>query len=380
MANIFTRKGKKGERVYYDYIRNGKRIRQKSDIILSGSAAHKKEQLREALIECHKLEKDGVLPNLKPTRIVEWIESCKGGYTPKSIDNAETSKRKFIKWLEDNNLHNLAFNEFTRDMAEEYLRFLVKGLRKASAKGMYGWIKVFYNTAVEEELIERNPLQLSRRKIREIYSVADDEPNTKAFTIEQIKYLVNMTEVPEGAKILSGSILRLSDLLLVTFLCNGRRINEILGMKWSDIDWEKRIITFNTSKTGQVCYVYMCKTLEERLMAIKEGTRVYKGSKGKQKGEGFVFLQCADTVYQNQFRVVLNALQWIPDKGFQGLSHHSMRRSVETFLINKFGFDVGDYLVGHAPRSIGLKHYYDKSSDNKIYKEAAEYLESLLLN
>jgi integrase len=378
MANVFTRKGKKGERVYYDFVRNGQRIRQKSDIILSGSAAHKKEQLREALIECMRLEKEGVMPSRRINTIVEWINDCKGGYTPKSKENVEVCKRKFIAWLKANNLQHITFDAFTREMAEDYLRFLVRSMRKNSAKGMYGWIKVFYNTAVEEDLIQRNPLQLSRRKIKEIYSEADDEPNTQAFTIEQLKYLVSMTEVPNNAKIRSGSVVRLSDLVLITFLCNGRRINEILGLKWSDIDWESRIITFKTSKTGQVCYVYMCKMLEERLLAIKNNHSAYRGTKVANRSALHVFKQCADTVYQNQLREVLNALQWVPDSGFQGLSHHSIRRSVETLLINKFGFEVGDHLVGHKSASIGMRHYYDKSSNNVIYKEAAEYLESLL--
>lgn len=368
MANVFTRKGKKGERVYYDYVRDGKRIRQKSDIILSGSAAHKKEQLREALIECHKLEKEGVLPSKKPTRIVDWIQSCAGGYTEKSKDNVETCKRKFIKWLQYNRLQNIAFDEFTREMAENYLRFLVSTMRINSAKGMYGWIKVFYNTAVEEELIQRNPFQLSRRKIKEIYAMRNDAPITQAFTIDQIKYLVNLSEAPKGAQIRNGSVVRLSDLVLITFLCNGRRINEILKLKWSDIDWDSRIITFNTSKTGQVCHVYISNLLESRLMAIK----------ASQKASQYVFKQIADTNYQNQFRELLVGLGWINGEWFCGLSHHSIRRCVETLLVNKFGFEIGDWLVGHAPKSIGLKHYYDKSSDNKIHKEVAEYLESLI--
>ena len=59
MANVYTREGKKGIQIYFDYkTPENPRKRVPSGIYLSGSKMHQKKQLAEALLMAQELEEE----------------------------------------------------------------------------------------------------------------------------------------------------------------------------------------------------------------------------------------------------------------------------------------------------------------------------------
>lgn len=370
MARVFIREGKKGKQIYFDYNCEGVRKRTPSGIYLSGGKMHQKKQLAEALVQCEELERNGIITK-ESARLVDFIKNIEVLGKESTKNASRSHKKHFIKWLELNGLHNIKQDEFNREMAERYLRYVLDtSNRRASAVTRYKWMKVFFNNGVDLEIIENNPFLLSKRRLDAIFKAYENDSVTHAFTVEEIKRVIFAKSWDKELRYKHyETISYVQDLFLITFLCNGRRLGEILNLKWEDVDFESRYITFKTAKTGQICYVYIGSMLEKKLRELER----------HRKWHETVLAKKAQTGVSNLIKSILIALGIRPDEsGAQGYSHHSIRRCVSTLLINKFGFEIGDFLIGHAPKSVGMFHYYDKSTNNEIYKNAAEYLESLL--
>lgn len=376
MASVFIREGKKGKQIGYEYkTPENPRKRVASGIYLSGSKAHQRNLLSEAQLKAQALENEAmkkkstskvVKQPKKVITVVEFIEKAEAGIAEITKYQMRSYKSAFVKWLVDNRLHNKSFKDITKEHAEAYLSHLVSVMRPSSAKTYYAWIKAMYNGAVDDELIARNPFLLSKTKLNRILGNIDATLNAEAFTLEQLLKLINCEDK------------LVANLTLLTFLCNGRRMNEIHKLKWSDINFDTRTIKFETSKTGQKCQVYIC----DRLMALLKELRAEHN--GPNVLPQTVLTICGHNtkltqdVMSRRMRRMLVELGIIEDKkGYSGYGHHSIRRSVETLLIERFDIARADVLVGHSPRSTGAKHYYKPTE--KVYREAAEYLESLVI-
>lgn len=375
MANVYTREGKKGIQIYFDYkTPENPRKRVPSGIYLSGSKMHQKKQLAEALLMAQELEEEAKKkkktakvskPRKKVVTVEEFINNAQAGISQRTLECMSSYKTAFIKWLRDNRLHNIAFQDITKEHAEAYLVHLVKSMKLSSAKTYYAWIKVMFNNAVDDELIDRNPFLLSKRKLNRIYGQVDDNSSAAAFSISELHKLLNCEDK------------LVADLTLLTFLCNGRRLNEIYKLTWEDIDFEERIITFETSKTNQTCYVYICDRLMELLLQLKKSHKsktVLPHRVATIKGNSTTLTMDLLSRRMRRMLVILGIIE--DKKGYSGYGHHSIRRSVETLLTERFDFARADVLVGHAAKTVGAKHYYKPT--NEFYKEAAEYLESLV--
>lgn len=368
MANVYTREGKKGVQIWYEYkTKDNPRKRVPSGIFLSGTKAHQKLQLADALIEARRLEGEKVITNT--ITVSQYVSHVDVGIADKTKYSVSTYKKRFLAWCYEQGCHNNPLTSITRKDAEDYLIHLVSTMKVGSAKTYYSWMKVIFNQAVDDDLIPVNPFILGKKRLAKIYSSANQPATSaEALTINQIRQLCKYEDT------------LIADLTKLIFLCNGRRLNEIFKLKWEDIDYQSRMIKFVTSKTGQVCYVYISDTLMALLQDIRQShnadtvlpDRVYTLS---NKGLTPVSM---DLLSRRMHRA-LYALGIIPSmQGYSGYGCHSIRRTVETLLIEKYDFARADYLVGHAPKSIGARSYYRPTQS--LYIDAATYLESLIVN
>lgn len=378
MASVFIREGKKGKQIGYEYSTpENPRKRVVSGIYLTGSKAHQRNLLSEAQLKAQALEDEAMRDvgravakkNHKkketPT-IVEYVQNAQVGQADSTKKSINCFKEEFIEWLTFNNLHNLPFDKLTKEHAFDYYSFLAQNMKLSSAKTYYAWIKVIYNIAVDDELISENPLNLTRKRLMRINKIADKEIAAKAFRIEDIR------------KLLAYEDQLIADSTLLTFLCNGRRLNEIFKLKWSDIDWEERKITFKTSKTGMGCYVYIGPKLEALLKRIRETHKgPYVLPRKVMTLQGEIHTLTTDMLSRRmRYACVGIGLLKKSDKGYSGYGHHSIRRTVETLLIEHLDFVRADALVGHAPTTLGAKHYYKPTDE--LYKSASMILESMI--
>lgn len=366
MANVFIRPSKKGNQIWYEYkTKENPRKRVPSGIFLTGNKAHQKLQLADALIEAKRLEGEKIITN--NVSVSQFVSQVDVGISDNTKTSVSTFKKRFIAWCYEQGCHNNPITSITRQDAEDYLTSLTSSMKLSSAKTYFAWMKVIFNVAVDEELIPVNPFILGKKRLQKIFSTSTKSTiEAEAFTLNQLYLLMNCNDK------------LISDLTKLVFTCNGRRLNEIYKLKWNDIDFESRVIKFVTSKTGQICYVYISDYLMKLLKEIKAShdfdtvlPREVEtlSNKGKTK--------LTIDLLSRRFHRTLYTLGIISNmKGYSGYGCHSIRRTVETLLIERFDFVRADILVGHAPKTIGAKSYYRPTPT--FYKEAAEYLESLM--
>ncbi|MGR3219753.1 MAG: tyrosine-type recombinase/integrase, partial [Candidatus Anammoxibacter sp.] len=115
---------------------------------------------------------------------------------------------------------------------------------------------------VKEGLISNNPcsgfkpLKVSKSRDR---ILSGDEINT-------------VLDAPEGKE----------RLMMVVSLFTGMRLNGVLLLKWTDIDFDNRLITFTQSKTGKVITTPLSEYLSAELIKFRcdpVGDRVFESNK-----------------------------------------------------------------------------------------------------
>jgi len=145
------------------------------------------------------------------------------------------------------------------------------------------------------------------------------------------------------------------DCLIAKMLLHaGKRINEVLSLETSQIDWESRTIAFVQSKT-QGTYVETFITFPKGFMTqIKEYI-------GNRSGIVFVTTKGAplhSTQISRNLKLVHTRLKWPLDKQ---LSPHVFRTSLITYLREQ-GFPDHEIMKVTGHRSSEMVSMYDKSS------------------
>lgn len=364
MARVYTREGKKGIQIYYDFVSNGVRVRKPSGIFLHGNKAVQKKLLAEALVECEKIEKGEKLKSDKVT-VVEYLNKI---ITAK--DN-NYIKNKYIDFLKLNNLHNITVDAITKQHCKDYLEWLIPLYRASTVVKHYAVIRAAFSVAIDDELRQDNPFFLSKKQKTLIWDKHINKTNEiscsgifsspKAFTIDELRYLLKFLKTNKIWNGYNDARHYLRFVILLVFLCNGRRINEIDNLRWSDIDWEKRMIHFYATKNKLDCYVYIGPKLERLLKILKNYS---KNEYVVVYGQKFIQYIMRDSL-------IRSGLYSRYETGM-----HSIRRTVLTLLTEKFDFVRADVLIGHKPSTVGAKHYYKPTES--LYKEASVFLESLI--
>jgi integrase len=135
-------------------------------------------------------------------------------------------------------------------------------------------------------------------------------------------------------------------------LQGGKRIREVLGLRVDQIDWEKREISFNQSKTKGVIKQTVITYPESIMRALKD----YIGNR-----QGFVFISRHGTpVILNQVANTFSRAGKLAGTPFK-ITPHVLRASAVTYLKQQ-GFSDSDIqkVTGHA--SSEMVNAYDKSS------------------
>lgn len=59
-------------------------------------------------------------------------------------------------------------------------------------------------------------------------------------------------------------------MMILTSLFTGMRLNEVLGLRWTDIDFSGDLITFTQSKTGKLIAMPLSEYLRDELQSYRE--------------------------------------------------------------------------------------------------------------
>ncbi len=124
---------------------------------------------------------------------------------------------------------------------------------------------------------------------------------------------------------LSARVLDLKSIIILA-VHTGMRRNEILGLKWSDVDIAGRVITIHQGKSGSARHVpinsYLARTLEQIPRHIESPFVFYHREKGESAGHRFVELKRA-------WQALLK------EASIDNLRFHDLRHTCASWLVMK---------------------------------------------
>lgn len=107
-----------------------------------------------------------------------------------------------------------------------------------------------FTVAIKEGIIDKNPC-------KEVKRLKVTQTKDRVLTPEEIKLIL---ELPQGK----------DRMMIITALFTGMRLNEVLGLRWSDVDFARDLITFTQGKTGKLIAMPLSDYLRGELQGYKE--------------------------------------------------------------------------------------------------------------
>jgi integrase/recombinase XerC len=262
------------------------------------------------------------------------------GVSPHTLRNYLSDLAQFQQFLIERELcsgknKNVDARRVDIHVVRAYLASLTKGRKKSSVGRKLAALKGFFRYLVATHQIEKDPLLL-------IHSPKQEKPLPKFLSVDDVFQLLG------GVKIKNALDIR-DRAMLEVFYSTGIRVSELVGLNWSDVDFQLGIIRV------------LGKGSKERIVPIGEVAlevvRDYSMEVRKKwnlacKGENPVFLNHRGTRITT--RSVARSLEkhlravGIPVK----MGPHGLRHTFATHLLNN-GADlrVIQELLGHASLS-----------------------------
>lgn len=218
-------------------------------------------------------------------------------------------------------------------------------------------LKAIFTTAIENELIVRNPVQKS------IKPKSDKKPDEKrAYTHEEAADIVRFAKTHRcGAAI-------------ITILKTGLRRGELLGLKWSDIDFKTNTINVKRSVVMVGGSVKECEPKTEsskREIPFDEELKSVLLSVPRKLHCEFVFsssrgkMMHPDNWSQREYAKFMEDYAAFNPKA-RILNPHELRHTFGTFLCEATGnIHITSKIMGHANPNITSKIYVHDSLKSK---------------
>lgn len=240
--NKKTRKDKSGKviktELWYSYTYKG--VRQRGPLGLEDTKANRKfvenEIFPDMLV---KIKNDEIFKNTEHKQqdtiivdeyVMDSLEQHRG--------NRNEESQKDVVSIYKNHIADILGKMKVKDIKASHLRkwqnsMLDKGLSPARVKRMRSVLFTMFNDAIDDDIIQKNPLLT-------VKSPKIPQTDINPFTLDEINLILS---VAQGQN---------RNFYSVAFF-TGMRSAELLGLKWSDIDFENKEITINeTIKMGQI--------------------------------------------------------------------------------------------------------------------------------
>lgn len=135
---------------------------------------------------------------------------------------------------------------------------LEEGYKPRTVAHILGTARQIINYAINNELVKNytNPIAGGRVKMPKI-----DNAKLGYLSREQAKEILDTLEARDH---------KLAYHLTFILLYTGARFSEVTGLKWYDVNFETRLIFFNTSKEGAPRHIYISDQLLELLKELKQ--------------------------------------------------------------------------------------------------------------
>lgn len=212
-------------------------------------------------------------------------------------------------------LEPLDFEDFKQKKLNEINPKTQKTLSPKTVQMHLALIRQIINYAINNNLIKNytNPIANGRVKMPKI-----DNAKVGYFTKGQAKTLLETLKIRHHP---------LAYNLTMILLYTGGRFSEVSGLRWYDVNFETRLIFFNTSKDGEPRHIYIGDTLLELLKELKK--------QSKSKNDYVVPASTGEQILQmpRQWQLIVDEL--IPNNKTAGkyrLTIHSLRHTHASWL------------------------------------------------
>lgn len=142
--------------------------------------------------------------------------------------------------------------------------------------------------------------------------------------------------------------------MILTGLKTGMRVGEIIGLQWSSIDWENRLITVRHSWSHYAKALGSPKSNRER--HIDMTTDLYEMFLKRKKATGFVFLD-ENGEHFNQHRISRRLVAVCKKAGLRHIGWHTLRHTFASHLVMR-GAPVPavQKLLGHSSVDMTMRY------------------------
>jgi integrase len=274
---------------------------------------------------------------------------------------------------------NYTLREITVRKVDQFIKTLASTKSYSTAKQARTVLSLAFGLAVRYDAIPRNP-------VRDTVRLHKPQSQTMALTLEQVEAIRDAVRSWRRGSGFSGpppdgQLEQLIEVMLGT----SARIGEVLAIRKCDVDVTVspatvRICGTIVSPKGQLTHrqhhpktqkstrtvsvpSFAAEVLRQRLVLIS-----------KEEPDHLIFFSRNHTpLTTNNIRRRLRAV--LDEAGIKGVTPHSFRRTVATFLDRASGADLAAEMLGHTSPKITREHYIQP--DENVNPVTAEILESL---
>ena len=351
----------KGNYYYAKFRVNGKQKMLATKVPVKGNNKRKAERVLKELIAKYEglnLENENVLFT---AFLDKWLQSVKPILKPATWESYDKTVNGKIKpYFEQKNYR---FREMKPEIFTEYFVYLATegksngkgGLSYKTVKNIRGVLSSAYEYAIENSYIKDNPV-LKSRMPSFAHSIKSDVPE---YSAEQVRKLLLFAKENDSHIYI----------FLLLALYTGLRKGELLALTWDDVDYDKKLLRVNKSRTGsrkdittQITTpktessnrkIPLNDTVLEALKAEKKRQDEHAKilGKGYDKSSSFIIRTVLGKPYVN-LSAINRVVNRLTEKA--GLPHctiHGFRHSVANILDDN-GVPIQDISVLLGPESV----------------------------
>jgi len=230
-GDLRIRKRKKGPDVWqFRYLDNGKR----KSILVGTVTKYPTKSDAERAVEHRRIRLNAQSPQapFHSVTVGALIDRFLEEYAPK---HCRLNTLNCYRWTFEKHVRPRWCSEFVHNVKTMAVQDWLDAYQASrQVKGhIRGYMHTLFNQAVRWEIVERNPITLVRQSHKRLKS-------PRVLTKNELKALLGKLEEPFKT-------------MVVTIVCLGLRVSELLALQWGDIDFEELTVKIQRSVvTGEV--------------------------------------------------------------------------------------------------------------------------------
>jgi len=234
----------------------------------------------------------------------------------------------YMTWIR-NGIGTQQIQNITREQLQTVVNAILKIRAPRTAKTLKEILNPIFKKYVYLGILQSNPVELL--EFKKFYNVKNPDLND-----EEIKALYKAIYEYDVEPFRS----------IFIWLATGRRVNEVLTLRWEDINLEKKLFTIKAedNKAGKVMQYELDDDLLATLYPIKKSGYVFPSIKDKNKK------MHNDTIKRHWFKILKNA-------NLEKIRIHDLRHIVGLKLVNAgVSLEVIASVLGHTTTSITKRY------------------------